>query len=58
MICLALLSPPQSQGGSYRCELYALKGCDCGRKKKSRIVGGTETIINEFPSMAGRYSQQ
>lgn len=33
-IVVALLSPPQSRGGSYRCELYATKGCDCGRKKQ------------------------
>lgn len=53
----ALLSPPQSAGGVYRCELFALKGCDCGRRKQTRIVGGVETGVNEFPSMAGIISK-
>lgn len=25
----------------------------CGRRKRSRIVGGTPTLVNEFPMMAG-----
>lgn len=54
---LALLSPPQSSGGIFRCDLYAVKGCDCGRRKQHRIVGGMETVINEFPSMAAIFQK-
>lgn len=34
-----------------------MKGCDCGRRKQTRIVGGVETGVNEFPCMAGIVSK-
>lgn len=37
--------------------MYASQGCDCGRKKQTRIVGGTETAINEYPGMAALISK-
>lgn len=52
----ALFSTPLSQGGLYFCEVYATPGCDCGRKKQTRIVGGVETEINEYPAMAALVS--
>merc|ERR1712106_976529 len=30
----------------------ATAGCKCGIKRTSRIVGGTETVVNEYPWMA------
>ncbi|XP_055317480.1 venom serine protease-like [Sitodiplosis mosellana] len=57
-IVVALFSPPQSRGGTYRCELYATKGCECGRKNQARIVNGVETGINEYPSMAAIVTKQ
>lgn len=53
----ALLSPPMSSGGLYFCEVYATQGCDCGRKKQTRIVGGSETAVNEYPGMAALISK-
>jgi len=38
-----------SQGG----EATSSPGCKCGVKRTQRIVGGTETEINEYPWMAG-----
>ena len=37
--------------GSFKCSLRTT--CDCGRHNRGRIVGGQETVINEYPSMAG-----
>merc|ERR1711892_565591 len=34
------------------CLEQEVSGCKCGIKKKPRIVGGTETEVNEFPWMA------
>ncbi|CAG9864067.1 unnamed protein product [Phyllotreta striolata] len=58
-----------SQGGRFLCSLTALENfdstansssntetpsaCDCGLKSSRRIVGGVNTKINEYPSMAG-----
>ncbi|KAK2586038.1 hypothetical protein KPH14_012040 [Odynerus spinipes] len=41
-------------GGKFRCELTATpQTCSCGWKNPTRIVGGVETGVNEFPMMAG-----
>ncbi|XP_011706495.1 PREDICTED: venom serine protease 34-like, partial [Wasmannia auropunctata] len=49
----------KSQGGRFICEVQALKDnsnkCQCGWKKVTRIVGGKETGINEYPMMSGLY---
>ncbi|XP_011691267.1 PREDICTED: venom serine protease-like [Wasmannia auropunctata] len=49
----------ESQGGRFICEVQALKDnlnkCQCGWKKVTRIVGGKETEINEYPMMGGLF---
>lgn len=41
-------------GGRFKCTLRATEEeCKCGWKNPSRIVGGVETGINEYPMMAG-----
>ncbi|XP_046827166.1 venom serine protease-like [Vespa crabro] len=41
-------------GGKFRCILRVVKEeCRCGWKNPSRIVGGVETGVNEYPMMAG-----
>ncbi|KAI4500529.1 hypothetical protein M0802_004491 [Mischocyttarus mexicanus] len=41
-------------GGKFQCTLTAAEEeCKCGWKNPSRIVGGTETGVNEYPMMAG-----
>ncbi|KAL6423534.1 hypothetical protein ACFW04_010235 [Cataglyphis niger] len=47
-----------SKGSKFLCEIRAEKqfdenNCKCGWKKVTRIVGGTETGINEYPMMCG-----
>ncbi|XP_046609889.1 venom serine protease 34-like [Neodiprion virginianus] len=47
-----------TSGGRFLCTLEATPNassptCNCGWKKQSRIVGGTTTVVNEFPMMAG-----
>ncbi|XP_069668899.1 venom serine protease-like [Periplaneta americana] len=46
--------------GAFRCTITATRvqthsppKCDCGWKKQSRIVNGTETGVNEYPMMVG-----
>ncbi|XP_069668897.1 venom serine protease 34-like [Periplaneta americana] len=46
--------------GAFRCTITATRlqthsppKCDCGWKKQSRIVNGTETGVNEYPIMVG-----
>lgn len=40
--------------GSFKCKLRSSAStCDCGRQNRGRIVGGQETVINQYPSMAG-----
>ncbi|PBC25530.1 Plasma kallikrein [Apis cerana cerana] len=52
---IVILSPP----GRFFCEVQPIKrvkdstNCNCGWKNPSRIVGGINTGINEFPMMAG-----
>lgn len=41
-------------GSRFHCEISAIvDSCDCGKRKNEKIVGGDETKVNEFPSMAG-----
>ncbi|KAL0117195.1 hypothetical protein PUN28_010202 [Cardiocondyla obscurior] len=44
-----------SRGGTYLCEIKTPNNnnCNCGWKKVTRIVGGQETGVNEFPMMSG-----
>lgn len=38
----------------FHCVMKAIPDtCECGKRNNGRIVGGNETLINEFPSMAG-----
>lgn len=40
--------------GSFQCTMRSsVTACDCGRQNRGRIVGGKETVINQYPSMAG-----
>ncbi|XP_058832231.1 venom serine protease 34-like [Topomyia yanbarensis] len=39
-------------GGRFYCTAKKID-CKCGMKRKQKIVGGTETLVNEFPMMAG-----
>jgi len=41
-------TPSSAAGGA----TTTAAGCKCGKKRTSRIVGGTETEINEYPWMA------
>ncbi|KAL2749493.1 venom serine protease-like [Vespula maculifrons] len=44
-------------GGKFRCDLRMVEdSCRCGWKNPSRIVGGIETGVNEYPMMAGLVS--
>ncbi|XP_014477083.1 PREDICTED: venom serine protease-like [Dinoponera quadriceps] len=47
-----------TQGGRFLCQMQTEKpfdenNCQCGWKNPTRIVGGEETGINEYPMMAG-----
>ncbi|XP_020294866.1 venom serine protease 34-like isoform X2 [Pseudomyrmex gracilis] len=51
-------SPNTSSGGRFLCEIKSEKlfdeyNCPCGWKKPTRIVGGSETGVNEYTMMAG-----
>ncbi|XP_077283216.1 transmembrane protease serine 9-like [Arctopsyche grandis] len=58
-ISIGFISTNTSPGGRFVCTLTAQSGsgtgtnCDCGWKKQTRIVGGQQTQINEFPMMVG-----
>lgn len=40
-------------GSRFHCEITTVTDtCLCGKQNTGKIVGGNETIINEFPSMA------
>ncbi|KAG5893921.1 hypothetical protein JTB14_028731 [Gonioctena quinquepunctata] len=63
-IAIGLFATASSSGGRFVCSVTAIqdsdgtttaapKVCDCGWRKGFRIVGGNETLVNEFPSMAG-----
>ncbi|XP_030760678.1 venom serine protease 34-like, partial [Sitophilus oryzae] len=59
-----LVSSWNSPGGELNCEITSIRnetervpdqntGCDCGMEGMTRITGGQETGINQFPFMAG-----
>lgn len=54
-IVIALVIPSTTSGGRFKCTVQAnrIPQCSCGHKKVTRIVGGTETLVNEYPMMAG-----
>lgn len=44
----------KSKGGRFFCTIQAVEdSCDCGRKDRTKIVGGIKTKMHEFPMMAG-----
>ncbi|KAL2723532.1 venom serine protease-like isoform X2 [Vespula maculifrons] len=47
-------SKRNTYGGKFQCDLKTIEEeCRCGWTNPSRIVGGVETGINEYPMMAG-----
>lgn len=53
-ISIALFISYFSFGGKFKCTLKtAVDHCKCGQRNTGKIVGGNETLINEFPMMAG-----
>ncbi|XP_029163413.1 venom serine protease 34-like [Nylanderia fulva] len=52
---IKLDTPRNSRKGRFSCEIQAENktNCKCGWKKETRIVGGTETGVNEYPMMCG-----
>ncbi|XP_075985648.1 venom serine protease-like isoform X2 [Anticarsia gemmatalis] len=55
-ISMGLVTSNRSSGGRFTCQLSAepsTSSCRCGDRRWSRIVGGVETGVNEFPSMVG-----
>ncbi|KAM0726093.1 Venom serine protease 34 [Formica fusca] len=54
---IKLDSSSSSKGGKFSCEIREEKqsneNCKCGWKKVTRIVGGNETGVNEYPMMCG-----
>ncbi|GAB0095700.1 venom serine protease [Sergentomyia squamirostris] len=43
-----------SPGGRFYCTIQAFfEPCNCGRRKTTRIVGGTTASVNEYPMVAG-----
>ncbi|XP_018566053.1 venom serine protease-like [Anoplophora glabripennis] len=63
-IAIGLFAASNSAGGRFVCTLTAIQDssssttetpnvCDCGWRHETRIVGGQETGINEYPEMAG-----
>ncbi|XP_052862909.1 venom serine protease-like [Anopheles cruzii] len=55
-VTMALRATATSTGGRFRCQVVAqapAPKCSCGFRRTSKIVGGVQTLVNEFPSMAG-----
>lgn len=59
-----MFSTTTSTGGRFLCSITAIDDgtvtttsapntCDCGWKQQTRIVGGHDTGVNEYPAMAG-----
>lgn len=54
LMVMALVIPSTTTGGRFKCTIQANHiPCSCGYKKVTRIVGGSETLVNEYPMMAG-----
>ncbi|CAD7089370.1 unnamed protein product [Hermetia illucens] len=52
-VTIAYTSSSTSAGGSFSCLVQSNpQPCDCGWSTTTRIVGGTEAQVNEFPLMA------
>ncbi|KAJ6647071.1 Venom serine protease 34 [Pseudolycoriella hygida] len=43
--------------GKFKCHVYLKPDitfpCECGHRKRNRIVGGVQTLVNEFPMVGG-----
>ncbi|XP_061514804.1 venom serine protease [Anopheles gambiae] len=50
-LTIALLVPGTSKGGRFFCTATKIE-CQCGVRRTRKIVGGEETLVNEFPMMA------
>ncbi|KAG7301069.1 hypothetical protein JYU34_015452 [Plutella xylostella] len=64
-LSVGLQAARNSPGGKFFCTLTAqprtpapTPTCSCGYRKVNRIVGGTETGVNEYPMMAGIYDKR
>ncbi|XP_059608050.1 venom serine protease-like [Phlebotomus argentipes] len=54
---IRLFSQSYSAGGSFSCTIQAVfEPCNCGRRKSTRIVGGVNAGINEFPMAAALHT--
>ncbi|XP_024892139.1 venom serine protease 34-like [Temnothorax curvispinosus] len=42
-----------NSNGRFLCQIQTSNNCNCGWKKVTRIVGGKETGVNEYPMMCG-----
>uniref|UniRef100_A0A7G3AWM0 Putative trypsin-like serine protease n=1 Tax=Lutzomyia longipalpis TaxID=7200 RepID=A0A7G3AWM0_LUTLO len=50
---VGLFAQPTSPGGRFYCTIQAVfNSCNCGRRKSTRIVGGQNAAVNEFPMVA------
>ncbi|KAM3956808.1 venom serine protease-like [Aphomia sociella] len=58
-ISVGLITSEENPGGRFLCQLTAEASssdpgtCRCGYTKQTRIVGGHETAVNEYPMMVG-----
>lgn len=51
---IAYTSSSATYGGTFSCRIQVVKqDCDCGWSRWQKIVGGTESGINEYTSMVG-----
>ncbi|XP_031845098.1 venom serine protease 34 [Nomia melanderi] len=63
-LSVELIAPFYTTGGRFLCEARAVKrpydseNCECGRRNPSRIVGGTDAGVNEFPMMCALVNVQ
>ncbi|KFB50059.1 AGAP011909-PA-like protein [Anopheles sinensis] len=48
---IALQVPGTTNGGRFYCTATKID-CQCGMRKRKKIVNGEETLVNEFPMMA------